>query len=119
MARAHPLSKIRLFAGIPDEDLARIEAAGETRTYPDGETLFSEGDAGTHMYAVLEGRVQLSVALHDKTEQAPVHVATEGSGSGGSGGIGGRGDGRESEGHEGESADEGGPEGESHEGCGE
>ncbi len=79
MARAHPLSKIRLFAGIPDEDLARIEAAGETRTYPDGETLFSEGDAGTHMYAVLEGRVQLSVALHDKTEQAPVHIATRGS----------------------------------------
>ena len=79
MAKPHPLSTIRLFAGIPDEALDRIEAAGETRTYADGETLFSEGDTGTHMYAVLEGRVQLTVALHDKTEQVPVHIATRGS----------------------------------------
>ena len=79
MVKAHPLSKIRLFAGISNEHLALIDAAGETRSYEDGEAIFSEGDKGTHMYALLEGRVQLSVALHDKTEQAPVHISTRGS----------------------------------------
>lgn len=79
MARAHALSRIPLFSGIDEKHLVLIEAAGETRIYEDGETIFSEGDEGTHMYAVIDGRVQLSVALHDATEQAPVHVSTKGS----------------------------------------
>ncbi len=79
MVKAHPLSKIRLFAGISDKHLALIDAAGETHTYEDGDALFSEGDDGTHMYAVLEGRVQLSVALADRTEQVPVHISARGS----------------------------------------
>ena len=79
MAKSHHLSKIRLFAGIENDHLALIEAAGESRTYKDGETIFSEGDKGTHVYAVLEGRVQLSVALTNRTEQVPVHVSARGS----------------------------------------
>jgi len=79
MGKKNPLSKIRLFSGIGDEHLALIEAAGETRTYQDGETLFSEGNEGTHVYAVISGRVQLSVGLAGGTEQVPVHVSARGS----------------------------------------
>ena len=79
MAKAHPLSKIRLFAGLSDEQLDAVEEAGERRRYEAGDTLFSEGEEGTHAYCLLSGRVELSVAMADRTEQVPVHVATPGS----------------------------------------
>ncbi len=79
MSKEHRLSPIRLFAGLSDEQLAEIDAAGEFRTYGEGETIFSEGDEGTHLYAVTKGRVQLSVGLRGQTEQVPVHVSTPGS----------------------------------------
>ena len=76
---AHPLSKIRLFAGLSDEQLDAIEGAGERRKYAAGDTLFTEGEEGTHVYCLVSGRVELSVAMSDQTEQVPVHVATVGS----------------------------------------
>jgi CRP-like cAMP-binding protein len=79
MSKSHPLAAVRLFQGLADEQLAAIEGAGEYREYAEGETLFQEGDEGTHMYALLDGRVQLSVALRNVTEQVPVHVSTPGS----------------------------------------
>jgi len=79
MAKAHPLSKIRLFAGLSSEQLDAIERAGERRKYSAGETLFAEGEEGAHVYCLLSGRVELSVAMSDQTEQVPVHVATPGS----------------------------------------
>lgn len=79
MAKKHPLSIVRLFEGLSDKQLAAIEAVGEYRDYVDGDTIFSEGDAGSHMYAVLEGRVQLEVALGNTAEQVPVHVSATGS----------------------------------------
>jgi CRP-like cAMP-binding protein len=79
MSKEHSLSLIRLFAGLSEVQLSAIEAVGEFRNYEEGETIFAEGDEGTHLYAVTEGRVQLSVGLHGQTEQVPVHISTPGS----------------------------------------
>lgn len=79
MNKEHPLSQIRLFAGLAAEQWAAIEEVGEHRTYDEGETIFAEGDEGTHLYAVLKGRVQLSVGLRGQTEQVPVHLSAPGS----------------------------------------
>jgi CRP-like cAMP-binding protein len=79
MSKAHPLAVVRLFAGLSGEQLAALEALGEYRSYDEGDTIFAEGDQGTHLYALIEGRVQLSVALRDQSEQVPVHVCTPGS----------------------------------------
>ncbi len=79
MSKEHRLSGIRLFAGLSDGQLSALEEVGEYRTYKEGQTIFAEGDDGTHLYAVLEGRVQLSVGLRAQTEQVPVHVAAPGS----------------------------------------
>jgi len=79
MAKKHPLSVVRLFDGLNDKQLAAIEAVGEYRDFTDGDTIFTEGDPGTHMYAVINGRVQLEVALSGTSEQVPVHVSATGS----------------------------------------
>jgi len=79
MAKQHPLSRIRLLAGLSDEQLQSIEEIGQYRTYAAGDTIFTEGEEGTHAYCLLSGRVELSVALGDSTEQAPVHIASPGS----------------------------------------
>lgn len=79
MSKEHLLSTIRLFATLTNEQLDALEAVGEYRSYEEGQTIFQEGDDGTHLYGVIEGRVQLSVGLRAQTEQVPVHVATPGS----------------------------------------
>ena len=79
MGKEHRLAVVKLFAELTNEQLDAIEAVGSFRDYGVGEIIFAEGDAGTHLYAILEGRVQLSVWLPDKSEQVPVHIATHGS----------------------------------------
>ena len=79
MATQDPLKEIKLFGGLTEEQRGAIERAGEIREYEAGDTIFSEGDEGTHIYGVLSGRVEISVALSNAAEQVPVHVATDGS----------------------------------------
>jgi CRP-like cAMP-binding protein len=79
MAKANPLAGIRLFAGLDDGQLARIADAGEHVEYELGDTIFEEGDAGTRLCCLIDGRVEISVALGGATEQVPVHTATAGS----------------------------------------
>lgn len=79
MGQAHALTGIRLFEGLGAEQLQAITAAGEPRSYAVGETIFTEGDPGTHLYCVCSGRVEITLALGNSVDQAPVHVATDGS----------------------------------------
>lgn len=73
------LENVRLFEGLSPQQLTRIEAAGQMRDYSIGDTIFQEGDEGTHVYCLLEGRVEISLALGDTGDQAPVHTSTPGS----------------------------------------
>jgi len=79
MAKKHPLSTIRLLQELEDKQLQLIEEAGEFRKYDVGDTIFDEGKEGTHIYCILDGRVEISLKLGEATDQAPVHTGTPGS----------------------------------------
>jgi CRP-like cAMP-binding protein len=68
-----------LFAGLDPEQLAALETLGEERRYVEGDTIFQEGKAGTHLYCVLDGRVEITLALDAAGEEAPVHTVLPGS----------------------------------------
>lgn len=50
-----------LFAGLSAEALARLSAIAVRRDWQAGEVLFQRGDPGTHMVALAEGRVKLTL----------------------------------------------------------
>jgi CRP/FNR family transcriptional regulator, cyclic AMP receptor protein len=79
MAKDHLLEDIRLFKDLSRSQLRVLEQAGEHREYSVGDTIFKEGQDGTHVYCVIDGRVEISLALGEVGDEAPVHVATPGS----------------------------------------
>jgi CRP-like cAMP-binding protein len=79
MAKKHPLSEIKLFAALGEAQLEAVGQIGEFKQHGVGDVIFAEGDAGTHLYCVIDGRVEITLALDGQAEQAPVHVAVPGS----------------------------------------
>lgn len=73
------LAGVRLFEGLDKDQLDRIEAAGEMVRYEVGDTIFEEGNKGTHVYCLVSGRVEISLSLGESGDCAPVHTATPGS----------------------------------------
>ena len=72
------LSEVELFGNLSSSQIAAIEGAGETRELAAGATIFTEGDDATHVFCVLHGRVEVTIALGDHLNQAPVHVCIPG-----------------------------------------
>jgi CRP-like cAMP-binding protein len=48
-----------LFQSLPLEDVRRISELSTERSYERGETIFAEGQTGTHLFLMLEGLVHL------------------------------------------------------------
>jgi CRP/FNR family cyclic AMP-dependent transcriptional regulator len=48
-----------LFGGLDDESLARLAAAGRSRTYRKGQYIWYQGDAGDTLLVVCDGRVKV------------------------------------------------------------
>lgn len=79
MAEKHPLSEVKLFAGLDRAQLDAVNRVGEIKQFDIGDVIFAEGDTGTHLYCLLDGRVEITLALSGQAEQTPVHVALPGS----------------------------------------
>jgi CRP/FNR family transcriptional regulator, cyclic AMP receptor protein len=62
-----------LFRGLSDADLGRIAQLCTERRYPQGATIFSEGDPGDAMFIVTEGLVKL-VSVSDKGAETILHI---------------------------------------------
>ena len=56
------LRSIPLFEGLAEEDLADLSTALEARRYPAGAMIFSQGDAGSAMFIVESGSVNIHLA---------------------------------------------------------
>lgn len=54
------LRENQLLRGLAEETLDRIAACAVRRSYPEGATVFRQGDAGDALYAVIEGQVRMS-----------------------------------------------------------
>jgi len=57
-----------LFRGLPAPALERIAAVAGQRAYRNGEVVFSQGDPGDALYAVVSGRVRISTGAPDGRE---------------------------------------------------
>jgi CRP/FNR family cyclic AMP-dependent transcriptional regulator len=58
---AELISTMPTFAGLPEEQLARVAGCGRNRRFAAGEEVAREGQAADTFYAIREGRVALEV----------------------------------------------------------
>lgn len=66
---AKTLPSIPLFAGLSPAQYEAITRIAVRRSFPKGETIFSEGDEGTGFYVVLTGRVKICKVSVEGKEQ--------------------------------------------------
>jgi GNAT superfamily N-acetyltransferase len=59
---ARAVHGLPLFAGLGDEQVARLAGVCGVATFEPGEVVFREGEAGDRMHVVLDGEVAISVA---------------------------------------------------------
>ncbi len=58
----HPFCQVHIFANLAPDEVARLLAMVEPRSYAEGEVLFAEGDPRARLLLVRSGRVELSRA---------------------------------------------------------
>jgi CRP/FNR family transcriptional regulator, cyclic AMP receptor protein len=64
------LKKVPLFEGLTSQQLLKIAALAEPRSYRGSTRIFSEGDQGEAMYVILDGRVRISKTVPGGGEEA-------------------------------------------------
>ena len=64
------LASIHLFQGLSARGLARIAAIAEEELHETKELVFREGEAGSKLYLILEGKVRISRNLAGMGEEA-------------------------------------------------
>jgi CRP/FNR family transcriptional regulator, cyclic AMP receptor protein len=62
------LAKVPLFSGLPAEERARLARLLRPRRYTRGEVIFLEGDEGTALCLIAEGRVRIQLTGSDGRE---------------------------------------------------
>lgn len=66
-----PLLRLPLFAGLPDDVLARLSAVARATRYQRGAQLFAQGDAPGVLHMLLEGQVGLLGAVEPDSADKP------------------------------------------------
>ncbi len=64
------LKLVPLFAGLGDDDLAKVGQLCVPQTYTAGATIFKEGEPGNRLFLVLEGEVRISRNIPAAGEEA-------------------------------------------------
>jgi CRP-like cAMP-binding protein len=64
------LKKVALFEGLTQSQLQKVAAIAHPRGYEAGACLFREGDTGTEMFIILEGKVRISQQVPGMGEEA-------------------------------------------------
>lgn len=59
------LQRSPLFRGLPPQAVERIAGLATQRAYREGEIVFSQGDPGDALYAVVSGKVRISTGTAD------------------------------------------------------
>jgi HEAT repeat protein len=55
------LSKVRLFADLPPEDLKHVAEVASEHTFPDGEVIAEQGEPGDDMHVVISGEIRVVI----------------------------------------------------------
>lgn len=64
------LRQVPLFSSLNNDQLDKVAAIAATREVAAGELVFREGDPGTEMFVILEGRVRISKEVPGIGEEA-------------------------------------------------
>src|SRR5690349_11845808 len=64
------LEKVALFEGLTAPQLRKVAALAEPKQFPAGAFLFKEGDPGTAMYVLVNGKVRISKNVPGIGEEA-------------------------------------------------
>jgi CRP-like cAMP-binding protein len=62
-------TKTPLFNGLPENQLRAVQQIAVKKNYRQGETVFSEGDAGIGFYVVAEGKIKIYKVSSEGKEQ--------------------------------------------------
>ncbi len=72
------LATADLFRLLKPEELARVAAVAQERTFSAGQEIFREGDPGDGLYVVVAGLVEISGVINDAQRQVLTQVAPGG-----------------------------------------
>lgn len=68
LSETEVLTKVPLFSGLPEEERERLGALLRVRRYARGEVIFLEGDHGTALCLIAEGRIRIQLTGSDGRE---------------------------------------------------
>ncbi len=78
MITMESLHKIPIFQSLSAADLQELTASWIPRTLPIGFTLFKKGDAGSSMYIISKGSIEISIPAEDGKKDIQVSILKEG-----------------------------------------
>lgn len=72
------LKKTELFGTLSESQLNLLLSHSSVESFPDGKTIFRQGDEANHLYILVEGMVDLSVKTGEKFDFLTSKVEKEG-----------------------------------------
>jgi CRP-like cAMP-binding protein len=78
MVSAEWLKKTELFGNLKEFQLDTLLSRSSVETFPEGKTIFRQGEDANHLYILIEGMVNLSVKTGEKFDFLTSKVEKEG-----------------------------------------
>jgi CRP-like cAMP-binding protein len=78
MASADWLKKTELFGTLNEVQLNSLLSHSTVESFPEGKTIFRQGDEANHLYALIEGAIDLSVKTGEKFDFLSSKIEKEG-----------------------------------------
>jgi CRP-like cAMP-binding protein len=78
MVSAEWLKKTELFGNLKDSQLDALLSRSSVEAFPEGKTIFHQGEDANHLYILIEGMVDLSVKTGEKFDFLTSKVEKEG-----------------------------------------
>jgi len=72
------LKKTELFGTLSESQLSILLSHSSVESFPEGETIFRQGDEASHLYFLIEGIVDLSVKTAEKIDFLTSKIEKEG-----------------------------------------
>ncbi len=73
------LKKTELFEELKEHQLGALLQGATVRSYPEGETIFLQGEEANHLYLLIKGAVDLIVKSQEKLDFMTSKIEKEGS----------------------------------------
>jgi CRP-like cAMP-binding protein len=73
------LKKTELFGTLSESQLNILLSHSSVESFPDGKTIFRQGDEANHLYILIQGMVDLSVKTGEKIDFLTSKIEKEGS----------------------------------------